>query len=69
MISADLHRLAQLRPGSRVRFRKVSVEEAREKLLRKEKTLEAIRLLLEGKMMAYKVKAGEKSFVAFAGKV
>lgn len=67
VISAHRHRLAQLRPGFRVRFREVSVEEARKELLRKEKTLEAIRLLLEGKMRAYRMKIGEEEEIVFVG--
>jgi len=69
VISAHLHRLAQLRPGFRVRFKEVTVEEARKELLRKEKTLEAIKLFLEGRLRAYRIKAEEKSFIALAGKV
>ncbi|WP_457741793.1 5-oxoprolinase subunit C family protein [Thermococcus sp.] len=67
VISAHLSILAQLRPGFKVRFRKVSVREAREELLRKEKTLRAIKLFLEGKMNAYKVRAGEEEKVIFVG--
>jgi len=63
--SAHLHRLAQLRPGSRVRFREMSVEEARRGLLLKEKTLEAIKLLLEGNMRAYRIRTGGEDVIAF----
>ena len=65
--SAYLHRLAQLRPGFKVRFREMSVEEARNELLRKEKTLEAIRLFLEGRLRAYRIKTRSREFRAFAG--
>jgi len=67
--SAHLHRLAQLRPGFKVRFREMSVEDARNEFLKKEKTLEAIRLFLGGRLRAYRIKAGEKSFIALAGNV
>ncbi|WP_297499558.1 biotin-dependent carboxyltransferase family protein [Thermococcus sp.] len=67
VVSADLHILAQGRPGTKVRFKAVEVEEAQEALRRCEKTLEAIKAFLEGKMRAYKVKVGEKEFTAFAG--
>ncbi|WP_297490406.1 biotin-dependent carboxyltransferase family protein [Thermococcus sp.] len=69
VVSADLHLLAQSRPGMKVRFRAVGVEEAQEILGRLEKRMEAIRAFLEGKMRAYKVKVGGKEFTAFAGKV
>ena len=65
-ITAHLHRLAQMRPGFKVSFEEVSVEEARKEFLRMEKTLEAIRLFLEGKIRAYKVRT-EKERVVFAG--
>jgi len=66
--SAHLHRLAQLRPGFKVHFREMSVEEARNELLRKEKTLEAIRLFLEGRLRAYRIKTEKAETIAFAGK-
>ncbi|MDV3103359.1 5-oxoprolinase subunit C family protein [Thermococcus waiotapuensis] len=69
VISADLHLLAQSRPGTGVRFRAVTVEEALEILRGREKTLGAIEAFLKGEMRAYKVKAGGKEFTAFAGKV
>ncbi len=69
VVSADLHLLAQSRPGTGVRFRAVGVEEAQEILRRREKTIEAIKSFLEGKMRAYKVKISGKEFTAFAGKV
>ncbi|WP_099211591.1 5-oxoprolinase subunit C family protein [Thermococcus henrietii] len=66
--SAYLHRLAQLRPGFRVRFRETSVEDARNELLKKEKTLEAIRLFLAGRMRVYRIKTEKAETIAFAGK-
>ncbi|WP_456366769.1 5-oxoprolinase subunit C family protein [Thermococcus sp.] len=69
VVSADLHLLAQSRPGTKVRFKAVGVEEAQEILRRREKTMEAIRAFLEGEMSAYKVKVGGEEFTAFAGKV
>lgn len=69
VISADLHLLAQSRPGTKVRFRAVEVEEAREILRRRGKMMEAIRSFLEGKMRAYKVKVSGKEFTTFSGKV
>ncbi|NJE53820.1 biotin-dependent carboxyltransferase family protein [Thermococcus sp. 21S9] len=65
--SAHLHRLAQLRPGFKVRFRETSVEETRNELLKKEKTLEAIRRFLAGRMRAYRIKTEKAETIAFAG--
>jgi len=62
---AYLHRLAQLRPGFKVHFREMSVEEARKELVRQEKTLRAIKLLLEGSMRAYKIRTGGEGLIAF----
>ncbi len=69
VVSADLHLLAQSRPGAKVRFKAVEVEEAQKLLRKREKTIEAIRAFLEEKMRAYKVKVSGKEFTAFAGKV
>ena len=67
VIGAHLSKLAQLRPGFRVRFREVSVEEAREEFLRTERTLKAIKLFLEGKMRAYIVRTGKEDALIFSG--
>ncbi|WP_048151779.1 5-oxoprolinase subunit C family protein [Palaeococcus ferrophilus] len=69
VISADIHLLAQSRPGTMVRFREVPLDEARETLRRREKTLEAIRDLLDGKIRAYSIRALGEEFTLFAGKV
>ena len=69
VVSTDLHLLAQSRPGTKVRFKAVDVEEAQKILRRREKTLEALRAFLKGEMRAYKLKVGEGEFMAFAGKV
>ncbi|AFL95840.1 allophanate hydrolase subunit 2 [Thermococcus cleftensis] len=66
VISAHLSMLAQLRPGFRVRFREVNVEGAREELLRRERTLRAIRLFLERNMRAYRVRIAGEEIVTFA---
>lgn len=51
VITADLPVLAQSRPGgTEVSFRRVTPQEAREILKRREKTLEAIREFLDGKL-------------------
>ncbi|MBP1910992.1 5-oxoprolinase subunit C family protein [Thermococcus stetteri] len=68
VIAADLPVLAQSRPGTGVRFREVTPEEAREILKRRDKTLEAIREFLDGKLRAYSVRALGKEFLLFAGK-
>jgi len=65
VIGADLHLLAQRRPGTKVRFRAVDVEGAREILLGHEKTLKAIEEFLAGKMRAYKLKVGKEEITAF----
>jgi len=65
VIGAHIHRLAQLRPGSKVHFGEMSVEGARKELLRMEKTFEAIQLFLEGKMRAYRIKTSGEKFMTF----
>lgn len=67
VISTDIHLLAQSRPGTKVRFREVTPDEARETLRRREKTLEAIRKFLDGELRAYSIRALEKSFTVFSG--
>jgi allophanate hydrolase subunit 2 len=69
VITADLPVLAQSRPGTEITFKRISPEEAREILKRREKTLGAVRDFLDGKLRAYSVKAFGKEFIAFAGKV
>nr|WP_206205811.1 biotin-dependent carboxyltransferase family protein [Thermococcus sp. Bubb.Bath] len=69
VITADLPVLAQGRPGTMIRFGEVTPDEAREILKRREKTLEAVRSFLNGKMRAYWIKALGKEFMTFAGKV
>ncbi|WP_258083996.1 5-oxoprolinase subunit C family protein [Thermococcus thermotolerans] len=63
--TADLSIVAQSRPGERLGFRAVSVDEARELLIRREKTLMAIKDFLDGKMHAYRIKAGGEELIAF----
>ncbi|WP_457751563.1 5-oxoprolinase subunit C family protein [Thermococcus sp.] len=63
--SAHLHRLAQLRPGLKVRFKEMNVNEARGELLRQERTLMAIKLFLEGNMGAYRIRTGGEEVIAF----
>ncbi|WP_297475002.1 biotin-dependent carboxyltransferase family protein [Thermococcus sp.] len=65
VVSADLHLLAQSRPGTKVRFRAVGVEEAQEILRRREKTLKAIEEFLAGEMRAYRIKIGKEEGMAF----
>ena len=65
VISADLPILAQSRPGTKVRFRAVGVEEAREILRRREKTLKAMEEFLVGKMKAYRIRTFGEERVAF----
>lgn len=49
VISADLPRLGQLRPGDQLRFRAVELGEARALLAARERTLRELRLGLEGR--------------------
>jgi len=63
--TVDLPIVAQSRPGERLRFEEVSVDEARELLIRREKTLAAIRDFLDGKMRAYRIGTGEETLIAF----
>ena len=67
VISAHLSRFAQLRPGFSVHFKSFDVRTAREEFLRREKTLGAIKLFLEGKMRAYRIKTGRGEKIVFAG--
>ncbi|ANF21888.1 biotin-dependent carboxyltransferase family protein [Thermococcus piezophilus] len=64
----DVPLVAQSRPGERLRFKAVSVEEAQELLRRRERTMKAIRKAFEGEARAYKVSAGGKELVAFVEK-
>ncbi|ASJ12892.1 5-oxoprolinase subunit C family protein [Thermococcus thioreducens] len=63
--TADLPTVAQSRPGERLRFEAVSVDEARELLIRREKILMAIRDFLDGKIHAYKINTGGEELIAF----
>ncbi|AEK73957.1 Allophanate hydrolase, subunit 2 [Thermococcus sp. 4557] len=63
--TADLPIVAQSRPGERLRFEAVSVDEARELLIRREKTLRAIKGFLDGKMRAYRIRTGGEELIAF----
>jgi antagonist of KipI len=47
VISADLHRVGQLRPRDQIRFEQVSFEEARSLLMEQEKLLSSKELILE----------------------
>ncbi len=61
----DLPIVAQSRPGERLRFEAVSVDEARELLIRREKTLVAIKDFLDGKMHAYRIRTGKEETIVF----
>ncbi len=63
--TVDLPIVAQSRPGERLRFEAVSVDEARELLIRRERTLMAFRDFLDGKMRAYRMRTGGEELVAF----
>ncbi len=65
VVSEDLSILAQSRPGTKVRFRAVGVEEAQEILRRREKTLKAIEEFLAGKMRAYRIRTFGEERTAF----
>lgn len=66
VITVDLPVVAQSRPGERLRFEAVGVEDARELLVKRERALMAIRDFLDGKLRAYRIKTGEEELVAFA---
>ncbi len=65
VISADLHLLAQSRPGTKVKFKAITVEEAQRILREREKLMRQVELFLEGKLKAYKMKIGEREFLTF----
>lgn len=52
VITADIPLVAQLRPGDSIRFKQVTVNEARQMLIERERDLGFLRLGLEGKMHA-----------------
>ncbi|HHI00096.1 MAG TPA: biotin-dependent carboxyltransferase family protein [Thermococcus litoralis] len=60
----DIPKVAQTRPGGKLRFKAVSVEEAQEALRRRERTMEALRLFLLGELRAYKLKALGEEIIA-----
>ena len=47
VISADLHRVGQLRPGDEIQFEQVTLEIARSLLIEQEKLLASAGLILE----------------------
>ena len=47
VISADLHRVGQLRPGDEIQFEEVTLEIARSLLIEQEKLLASAGLILE----------------------
>ena len=63
--TVDLPIVAQSRPGERLRFKAITVEEARKLLLRREKTLMAIRDFLDGELRAYRIRTGKEELIAF----
>ena len=65
VISADLHLLAQSRPGTKVKFKAITVEEAQRILRERKKLMRQVELFLEGKLKAYKMKIGEREFLTF----
>jgi len=65
VIGADLHLLAQSRPGTRIRFKAITVGEAHRTLREREKLMGQVELFLKGKLSAYKMKIGERDFLAF----
>ncbi|NJE77004.1 biotin-dependent carboxyltransferase family protein [Thermococcus sp. ES12] len=66
VVTPDLPLVAQSRPGERLRFEAVSVEEAQELLRRRERMLAAIRRFLDGEMRAYRIRTGGEELIAFA---
>ncbi|WP_087037678.1 5-oxoprolinase subunit C family protein [Thermococcus litoralis] len=61
----DIPKVAQTRPGGKLKFRAVSVEEAQEALRRRETIMEAIKMFLLGELRAYKLKVFEEELIAF----
>ncbi|MCA6212943.1 MAG: antagonist of KipI [Thermococcaceae archaeon] len=61
----DIPKVAQTRPGGKIRFRAVSVEDAQKALRRRETTMEAIKMFLLGELKAYKLKALGEEVIAF----
>lgn len=61
----DVPKVAQTRPGGKLKFRAASVEEAQEALRRRETIMEAIKMFLLGKLRAYKLKVFEEELIAF----
>lgn len=61
----DVSRVAQTRPGGRLRFKVISVGEAQNLLRKREALMRGIKRMLEGKSRAYKIKVLGDEFLAF----
>lgn len=61
----DIPKVAQTRPGEKIRFKVISVKKAQEALRRQENLMKAIKFFLRGEMRAYKVKTFGEEIIAF----
>jgi len=69
VIRVDIPKVAQLRPGGKIRFRKVSVDEAHELLLKRERKLSLIKKMIYGKAIYTKIKVKKRDFEIFVEEI
>ncbi len=62
VIRPDVPKVAQLRPGGKVKFSEIEVETARKEFLKREQKIEFIRKMALGEAFEFSVKVGDKSF-------
>ncbi|MFA4662363.1 biotin-dependent carboxyltransferase family protein [Pyrococcus kukulkanii] len=67
IIRADIPKVAQTRPGEKLKFRPISIQKAIEDLRRREITMKALRKALNDEWFLYRIKVVGKEFLAFSG--
>ncbi|MCD6503099.1 MAG: biotin-dependent carboxyltransferase family protein [Euryarchaeota archaeon] len=65
VITADIPKVAQLRPGGKIRFKEVTIEKAYEELMKIENRLELIKKLLYGKLIYIRTSVSGRTFDTF----
>jgi len=69
VIRVDIPKVAQLRPGGKIKFKQVSVDEAHELLLKRERILSLIKKMIYGKAIYTKIKVKKKDFKIFVEEI
>ncbi|AAL81398.1 urea amidolyase [Pyrococcus furiosus DSM 3638] len=67
VIRVDIPMVVQTRPGEKLRFKAVSVNEAVQELRKRERIMNAIRKALQDEWNLYRIKVGKEEFLIFAG--